>query len=216
MVVEKPILLTITNYPEDKVELLAAENNPEDENSGSREMPFSRQLYIEREDFMTNAPRKYYRLSEGRNVRLKHGYIVNCIEALRDEDGEVTEVLCTYYPDSKSGEDTSGVKAKGTLHWVSAPHAISCEIRHYDRLFTVDNPLADDEVDYLEYYNKDSLVTVDSAMMEPSLQEANPGDRFQFLRKGYFCVDEESSDGKMVFNRTITLRDTWAKIKHKK
>ncbi|NNF36107.1 MAG: glutamine--tRNA ligase/YqeY domain fusion protein [Saprospiraceae bacterium] len=215
MVVEKPILLTITNYPEDNVEMLTAENNPEDENSGSREIPFSRQLYIEREDFMTNAPRKYYRLSEGRNVRLKHGYIVNCIEALRDEDGEVTEVLCTYYPDSKSGEDTSGVKAKGTLHWVSASHAISCEIRHYDRLFTVDNPLADDEVDYIEYYNKDSLVTVDSAMMEPSLQEANPGDRFQFLRKGYFCVDEESTEDRVVFNRTITLRDTWAKIKHK-
>lgn len=215
MVVEKPILLTITNYPEDKVEILKAENNPEDENSGSREVPFTRQLYIERDDFMTNAPRKYYRLSEGRNVRLKHGYIVNCIEALRDDDGEVTEVLCEYYPESKSGEDTSGIKAKGTLHWVSVPHAIPCKIRHYDRLFTVDDPLADDEVDYLEYYNKDSLITVDTAMMEPSLLEANPGDRFQFLRKGYFCVDEDSKENRMLFNRTITLRDTWAKIKHK-
>ncbi len=215
MVVEHPILLTIQNYPEDKVEMLPAENNPEDESSGMREMPFSRQLYIEREDFMSNAPRKYYRLSEGRNVRLKHGYIVHCIEAIKDENDEVKEVICTYYPDSKSGEDNSGIKAKGTLHWVSAPHAVQCSIRNYDRLFTVENPLGNEDVDFLEYYNKDSLVEETNAVMEPALNAAKEGARFQFLRKGYFCVDKDSTEERKVFNRTTTLRDTWAKIKNK-
>ena len=215
MVVEHPIKLTITNYPEDKVEILQAENNPEDENSGQREMPFSKHLFIEKEDFMSNAPRKYYRLSEGRNVRLKHGYIIHCEEAIKDNDGNVTEVLCTYYPDSKSGQDNSGIKAKGTIHWVSASHAIPCRINHYDRLFTVEDPLGAEGADFMEFYNNDSLTVVDTAMMEPSLKDAKPGQRFQFLRKGYFCVDEASSGNPVVFNRTTTLKDTWAKIKNK-
>ena len=192
MVVSDPIKLTITNYEEGREEWLKAENNPEDASSGYRDKPFSKNLLIERNDFMENAPKKYFRLSQGRDVRLKHGYIVHCDDVVKNADGEVIEVLCTYYPNSKSGEDVSGIRTKGTIHWLSASHAVPCTVRLYDRMFTVDAPLADDEVDFLEHFNAESLDIIEDAMMEPSLTSAKPGDKFQFLRKGYFCVDKDS------------------------
>ena len=216
MVVVDPIRLTIKNYPEDKVEWLPAENNPGDPDRGTREMPFSKNLFIEREDFMEDAPKKFYRLSPGRNVRLKHGYIVHCESFVKNEEsGEVEEVICTYYPDTKSGEDNSGIKSKGTLHWVSAAHALPCKIRQYDRLFTVPDPTAEEGKDFKDFYNHDSLTEVTNAKMEPSLEKATVGAQYQFLRLGYYAVDSDSSDGNIIFNRTVTLKDTWSKIKAK-
>ncbi len=212
MAVLNPVKLVITNYPEGKVEELTAVNNPEDEESGFYKVPFSRELYIEREDFMEDPPKKFFRLGPGRNVRLKNAFIIHCEDYVKDENtGEVTEIHCTYYPDSRSGSDTSGIKAKGTLHWVSIPHAIEAEVRLYDRLFTVPEPTNQEGKDYLEFFNPDSLKVVEKAYLEPALAEAESGAYFQFLRKGYFCKDEDSTEEKLVFNRTITLRDSWAK-----
>ena len=211
-----PLKVVIANYPEDKVEQMEVENNPEDENAGNRNMPFSREIYIEREDFMVDPPKKYFRMTPGQNVRLKGAYILHCEGFSTDpETGEVTEVRCTYYPDSRSGEDTSGIKAKGTLHWVSVGHAAPVEVRLYDRLFTDPEPTGHEGRDFLEFLNKASLEIVERAYVEPSLREASPGDRFQFMRLGYFCVDPDTTDEKMIFNRTVTLRDTWARVQKK-
>lgn len=216
MAVLNPLKLVITNYPEGQSEELNAVNNPEDETAGTRMIPFSRELYIEREDFMEDPPKKYFRLGPGRNVRLKNAYILHCEGFVKDpETGEVTEVHCTYYPDSKSGEDTSGVKAKGTLHWVSIPHAKPAEVRLYNTLFTDPEPLSDPDRDFMELLNPESMVVLENAFVEPRLLEVKPGDRFQFMRKGYFCVDKDSTAARPVFNLTTTLKDTWAKQKKK-
>ena len=211
MAVLNPLKVVITNYPEDKVEHLETINNPEDESMGTRELPFTRELYIEREDFMVDPPKKFFRMGPGRNVRLKSAYILHCEDYKTDpETGEVVEVHCTYYPDSKSGEDTSGVKAKGVMHWVSVPHAKDAEVRMYDRLFTDPTPDAHEGKDYLEFFNEKSLEVI-TAKVEPALVEVEPGRQLQFMRKGYFCVDTESTREKPVFNLTISLRDSWKK-----
>ncbi len=213
MVVTDPLLVIIENFPENEVEWLEAEDNPEDVNTGTHKLPFSRSLYIEKEDFMEDAPKKFFRLSPGRDVRLKNGYIIHCKEVVKDiETGEIQSLICTYYPESKSGQDTSGVKAKGTLHWVSADHAVDCQIRNYDRLFTVEDPVGSDNEDFLQYYNKDSLEVIKNAKMEPWLAEANKSTHYQFLRMGYYFLDDESTEGNLIFNRTITLKDSWAKV----
>ena len=206
-----PIKLVITNYPDDQTEDLELINNPEDESMGKRTIPFSKHLYIERTDFMEDPPKKYFRLGPGRNVRLKGAYIIHCEDFVKDENGVVTEVHATYYPDSRSGSDTSGVKSKGVMHFVSQKEAVPVEVRLYDRLFNVEAPLADEEKDFTELINPDSLTVIKNAMVEPSLASAKPGDRFQFMRMGYFCVDPDSTEGKLVFNRTVTLKDGWKK-----
>ncbi len=213
MVVLDPVKLVITNYPEEQVEEMEVINNPEDEHSGTHIMPFTRELYIERADFMEDPPKKYFRLGPGRNVRLKGGYIIHGEGFLKDEDGKITEIHATYYPESRSGSDTSGIKAKGTLHWVSALHAFPVEVRQYDRLFLDEAPGSHKEKDFMEFLNPHSLDVIDHALAEPHLITAKPGDRFQFMRKGYFIVDPDSTDSKLVFNRTVTLRDSWAKKK---
>jgi glutaminyl-tRNA synthetase len=210
MVVFDPIKVILINYPEGKTEMLPGENNPEDENSSVREMPFSRQLYIEQEDFMENPPKKFFRLAPGQMVRLKHAFIIKCENVVKDASGKVTEVHCTYVPESRSGSDTSGLKVQGTLHWVSAPQAIQIEARVYDRLFKIED-LADGEGDFKDYINTDSLKVETNVYAEPSLLEAKPEERFQFLRKGYFCLDPDSTKDKLIFNRTVTLKDMWAK-----
>jgi len=215
MAVLDPLKVVITNYPEGKTEDLLVENNPEDENSGKRVVPFSREIYIERADFMEDAPKKFFRLSPGRDVRLKGAYIVHCDDFVKDENGEVVQVNCTYYDNSKSGEDVSGVKAKGTLHWVSIEHAVKAEVRLYDRLFTDPNPMGHEGKDFLEFFNDKSLEINDNALVEPALLEANPGGKFQFIRLGYFCADDTFTKEKPVFNRTVTMRDSWAKMKKK-
>ena len=210
-----PVKLLITNYPEDQVEEVEVENNPEDEQAGNRLVPFSRELYIEREDFMEDPPKKFFRLGPGRDVRLKSAYIIRCDDFVKNEAGELTEIHCTYYPDSRSGADTSGIKAKGTLHWVSAAHALEAEVRVYDRLFTDPSPTAHEGREFIEFFNHDSLGVIPKAYVEPSLADAQPGEQFQFLRKGYFATDLESQAGRLVFNRTATLKDTWAKVQNK-
>lgn len=206
-VVENPVRLVITNYEEGKVEWMKAENNPEADEATYREMPFSRELYVEREDYLEDAPKKYFRLSPGRNVRLKHGYIIHCEEGITDpETGELIEIRATYYPESKSGEDTSGIKAKGTLHWVSAEHALPCEVRYFDHLFTDPNPTGHKDKDYLEFVDKDSYNVNSGALMEPSLKEAPVGSSYQFMRKGYYVVDQDSTSDLTVFNQTVTLK----------
>ena len=214
MVVFDPLKVVITNYEAGKVEMLQGEDNPEDENTTYREIPFSREIYIEREDFMENPPKKYFRLAPGQMVRLKSAYIIKCEEVVKDENGNITEVHCTYLPESRSGGEHSNIKVKGTLHWVSIPHAINAEVREYDRLFTVENV---DEApgDFKDYINKDSLHIVANAYAEPALKSAKFDERYQFLRKGYFTLDVDTSEEKLVFNRTVTLRDTWAKEKGK-
>ena len=218
MAVLDPVKLVITNYPEGKTEYVTTDNNPEDENAGTREMPFSRELYIEREDFMEDAPRKFFRMTPGKEVRLKSAYIVECTEAIKDADGNITEIHATYDPDSKSGSgsEASMRKVKGTLHWVSVAHAVNAEVRQYDRLFTVEEPDADKERDYKEFINPESLEIIKECKLEPSLAEAKPEERFQFQRKGYFVADRyDFKDGNIVFNRTVPLRDTWAKVNKK-
>ena len=211
MVVEDPIKVIITNYPEGQTEYLPAENNPEQENSGVRQLPFSREIFVERRDFMEDAPRKYFRLSPGRNVRLKHAYIVHCEGFAKDDNtGEVREVYCSYYPDSKSGEDNSGIKAKGTLHWVESSEGVACEIRNYDPLFTDPNPAGHRDKDFMDFINEESINIVEG-IMEPSLASAQIGKQFQFLRKGYYCVDKDSTEQRKVFNRTVTLKDSFKK-----
>lgn len=209
MVVNDPLKLTITNYPEGEAEQLEAINNPENEADGTRNIPFSKNLLIERGDFMEDAPKKFFRLSQGRNVRLKNAYIIHCEDVIKNEEGEVIEVLCSYYPNSKSGEDESGIKAKGTLHWVSEKHAIPCTVREYDRLFTVEAPGTSDGVDFLDEVNESSLRINENAFMEPALKEYSVGDTVQFMRIGYFSIDEDSTEDRTIFNRTVTLRDSW-------
>ncbi len=211
MAVLNPLKVVITNYPEDKTEELTAINNPEDESMGSRTLPFSREIYIEKEDFREEAPRKFFRLKPDAMVRLKNAYIIRCDKYIKDEaTGEVTEVHCTYFPESKSGEDTSGLKAKGVLHWVSIKDAVPAEVRLVDRLFKDETPDGHKDKEFTEFLNEDSMEII-TAYVEPSLTAAKPGDRFQFMRKGYFCVDLDSKEDKLVFNRTVTLRDNWAK-----
>ena len=211
MVVLDPVKVVITNYPEDKTEILHAENNPEDLSAGSRDLHFGRTIYIEREDFMEQAPPKYFRMTIGADVRLKHAYILHCTGIDKNQDGEITTIYATYYSDSKSGEDVSGIKPKGTLHWVDADNAVPCEVRMYDRLFTVADPTADDSKDFLEFYNQDSLKVIKNALMEKSLSESKPGTQYQFLRQGYFCTDIDSGEGKIVFNQTVGLKDSFSK-----
>ncbi len=215
MGVLKPLKVIIDNYPEEQEEFLDAVNNPEDESKGKRQVPFSKELYIEQDDFMENPPRKFFRLGIGREVRLRYAYFVKCTHVDKDENGTITAVHCTYDPASKGGKSPDGRKVKGTLHWVSANHAVKSEVRLYDRLFTVENPLGDKEKDFKEFINPNSLQVIENALLEPHLLNAKQGDRFQFERLGYFCVDKDSTKDKLVFNRTVSLRDTWAKIKNK-
>jgi len=212
MVVLDPIKLIITNYPEGQSEILKGENNPElEDNGGYRELPFGRELWIEAEDFMEEAPKKWFRLAPGNKVRLKSAYIVNCTGFEKDASGKVTAVHCEYIPESKSGQDTSGINAKGTMHWISAEKAETAEVRLYDRLFQVEDP-SSEEGDFKSYMNPNSLEIIHGAKIELSLLEAQPGEQFQFIRKGYFTLDNKlSAAGKLVFNRTVTLKDTWSK-----
>ncbi len=212
MVVLDPIKLIITNYPEGQSEILKGENNPElEDNGGYRDLPFGRELWIEAEDFMEEAPKKWFRLAPGNKVRLKSAYIVNCTGCVKDASGKVTEVHCEYIPESKSGQDTSGINAKGTMHWIAADKAAEAEVRLYDRLFQVEDP-SSEEGDFKSYINPNSLEIIQSAKIEPSLLEAKAGEQFQFIRKGYFTLDNKlSAGGKLVFNRTVTLKDTWSK-----
>jgi glutaminyl-tRNA synthetase len=206
-----PVKIVITNYPEGKTENLELENNPEDPNNNTRTVPFSRKVYIERDDFMEDPPRKFFRLGPGREVRLKGAYIIKCEDFIKDKNGNITEIHCTYDPETKSG---SGVqrKVKGTLHWVSVEHAVDAEVRLYDRLFMDEDPDdTEDGKDFKDNINPDSLKVV-TAKLEPSVSSAKPLDKFQFQRLGYYCVDPDSSDDKLVFNRTVTLKDTWAKM----
>ncbi|MBR5086376.1 MAG: glutamine--tRNA ligase/YqeY domain fusion protein [Muribaculaceae bacterium] len=211
-----PVKVVITNYPEDKVEMLAMDNNPEQENAGTHEMPFCREIYIERDDFMEEPPKKFFRMTPGKEVRLKGGYIIMCNDVVKDDEGNITEIHCTYDPDTLSGTPGSMRKVKGTLHWVSARHCKDAEVRLYDRLFAVENPSAESEKDFRELLNPDSLKVVTNAKVEPYLAEiAKPEDKFQFQRIGYFCVDLDSTPEHLVFNRTITLKDSWAKAQKK-
>lgn len=210
MAVLDPVKLVITNYPEGQTEELDAENNPEDPNGGTRKMPFSREVWIEREDFMEEPPKKFFRLGPGLMVRLKGAYIVKCEGFKKDDAGNVTEIHCTYIPESKSGSDTSGIHVKGTIHWVNVATAKTAEVRLYDRLFKVED-LSSEEGDFKDYINENSLEVLPNVYIEPALANAKEGEHFQFLRKGYFCVDKESTPDKLIFNRTVGLKDTWAK-----
>lgn len=213
MAVLRPLKIIIDNYPEDQVEWLEAENNPENPDMGTRKIPFSRELYIEQEDFMENPPKKFFRLTPGGEVRLKSAYIIKCEQVVKDEQGAIIELHCSYDPDSKSGGATSGRKIKGTSHWVSAAHAIPAEVRLYEHLFLTENP--DDEEngnDYKSKLNPDSLEILRDCRVEPGLAEAVGSNRYQFLRQGYFCFDLDSSKDKLVFNRIVSLRDSWAKM----
>ena len=215
MGVLRPLKIIINNYPVDQVEELDAINNPEDPDMGTRKIPFSRELYIEQDDFMEEPPKKFFRLAPGREVRLRYAYFITCVDAVKDpETGEVTELHCTYDPLTRGGDAPDGRKVKGTLHWVSASHALAVQVRLYDHLFLKENPNEVEEgKDFSDYINSNSLKKLTNCMVEPGLATAAPGDRFQFERLGYFCVDtKDSKAGDLVFNRTVTLRDTWAKI----
>ena len=209
MVVFDPLKVIITNYTGEG-EILHSENNPEDPNGGTREVPFSKEIFVERDDFMEEPSKKYFRLAPGQMVRLKSAYIIKCDDFVKDANGNVTELHCSYIPESKSGSDTSGINVKGTLHWVSAAHAIPAEVRLYDRLFNVED-VAGADGDFKDYINTDSLTVVPHAYAEPALLHDSMGVGFQFLRKGYFCADNDSTSTKLVFNRTVGLKDTWAK-----
>lgn len=209
MVVFNPVKVVLTNY-EGEGEWLDTENNPEDPNGGTRPIRFSKEIWIERDDFMENPPKKYFRLSPGNMVRLKSAYIIRCDEVNKDEKGEVVELHCTYIPESKSGQDTSGIHVKGTLHWVNAADALQVEVREYDRLFKVEDP-TDEEGDFKDYLNPNSLQVV-TGYAERSLEQAVLQDRFQFIRKGYYCLDTDSTPEHLIFNRTVTLKDGWAKV----
>jgi len=214
MAVLRPLKIIIDNYPEGKVEELDAENNPEDSSMGIRKIPFSREIYIEQDDFLQDPPRKFFRLSPGREVRLKHAYYIKCTDVVKDKNsGEIKELHCSYDPETRGGWSKDGRKVRGTLHWVSAASAIRAEVRLYDKLFTKKDP-ADtlQGEDFISYINPESLTTLKSCLLEPSLAGAAPGCRYQFLRKGYFCVDPDSTPDRLVFNRTVSLRDTWARV----
>jgi glutaminyl-tRNA synthetase len=212
MAVLNPLKVVITNYPEGQVEELEAVNNPEDETAGKRLIPFSREIYIERDDFMENPPKKFFRLAPGQEVRLRYAYFIKCEEVIKDSQGNVIEIHCTYDPASRGGNSPDGRKVQGTIHWVSIPHAVKAEIRLFDRLFSKPDP---DDVpegqDWKSSLNPESL-TVIEGYLEPSLLDVKPLDKFQFERLGYFCVDYDSTPNRLVFNRTVTLKDTWAKI----
>ena len=215
MAVLDPLKVVITNYPEDKQETVECVNNPEDESAGRRGVPFGREIWIERSDFMENPPKKYYRLSPGGEVRLRYAYLIRCDEVIRDAEGRVTELRCTYDPESSGGKSSDGRRVKGVIHWVSAAHAVRAEVRLFDRLFTresLDDP--EEGKTFLDYLNPESLRKV-TGYLEPSLAEASVGDKFQFERTGYFCMDRDSAPGRPVFNRTVTLKDSWAKIADK-
>lgn len=214
MAVLDPLKLVITNYPEGQEDIFETDNNPEDEAAGKRKVPFSKELWIEREDFMEEAPKKFFRLAPGNKVRLKSAYIVECTGCVKDDAGNVTEVHCTYLPESKSGNDTSGLTVKGTIHWVSVKHAKTAEVRMYDRLFRVEDP-SSEEGNFKDYINPESMVVLDRVYIEPALADAKQGERYQFMRKGYFCVDKDSSGEQLIFNRTVTLKDAWAKEQKK-
>jgi glutaminyl-tRNA synthetase len=210
MVVFDPLLVKITNMNDDETIPLTIENNPEDESTGHRQVLFSNAVYIESEDFMENPPKKFFRMAIGQYVRLKGAYIVRCDGVVKDDLGKVIEVHCSYIPESKSGNDTSGIKAQGTLHWVNKHTAIPVQVREYDRLFKVENPSAEDG-NFKDYINENSLNVIEQAWAEPALAEATTAHHFQFLRKGYFILDSQSENGKLKFNRTVSLKDTWAK-----
>lgn len=211
-----PVKLIITNYPEGQVEYLDIENNPEDPEAGTHKIPFTRELYIERDDFMENPPKKFFRLAPDQEVRLKAAYIIKCTGVKKDADGNIEEIYCEYDPDTRSGMPGSMRKVKGTLHWVSAQYSTTAEVRLYDRLFNVENPSEEKDVDFRELLNPDSLKVIDNCRIEPYLaKNAKPGDRFQFQRTGYFCVDPDSTEGHLVFNRTVSLKDSWEKLKSK-
>jgi glutaminyl-tRNA synthetase len=210
MAVLDPVKVTLSNFPENQVDWLSMENNPEDPEGGTRLVPFSNHLYIERDDFSENPPPKYFRLAPGQMVRLKGAYIIKCDEVIKNkETGDVVEIICSYFPESKSGQDTSGLKVKGTLHWVEASHAVKAEIRDYERLFTVPEPTSEEEIDFLQFVNKESLKINVSARVEPSLLGANAGQTYQFLRQGYYCKDKDSTGDVPVFNRTVGLKDSF-------
>ena len=216
MGVLNPIKLVIDNYPEDQTEMLVAINNPENEADGTREVPFSKTLYIERDDFMEDAPKKYYRLTPGREVRLRYAYFVTCKNCVKDADGNVVEVHCEYDPESRGGQSPDGRRVQGTIHWVNAATALDAEVRLYDRLFSVENPDDPNNTgDYKDYLNPESLKVIEGAKLEPSLSDARLEDRFQFERIGYFTLDKNSTPEKPVFNRTVSLRDSWSKIAKK-
>jgi len=210
MAVLDPVKVIVTNYPEEQVEELDAENNPEDESAGKRKLPFARELYIERSDFMENPPKKFFRLGLEREVRLKHAYYITCTDFIKNEKGEVTEIHCTYDPATKGGWSDDGRKVRGTLHWVSAKHAVDAEVRFYDHLFNVENPETDGD-DFIQYLNPNSLIKTSEVKLEIGLQGAAIGTNYQFLRNGYFCLDLDSTEEKLIFNRTVGLRDSWSK-----
>ncbi|MEY4987053.1 MAG: Glutamine--tRNA ligase [Bacteroidota bacterium] len=214
MAVMDPVKLVISNYPADQTEDLLVENNPEDPETGKRVVPFSRELYIEREDFMVDPPKKFFRLGPGLQVRLKGAYIITCEHFELNADGSVNEIHASYIPESKSGQDTSGIHVKGTIHWVSIPHAVPAEVRLFDRLLIVEDAseLGDD---FVKFVNPESLQVIENAFVEPSLAQATVGEAVQFIRKGYYCLDRDSKPGQLVFNRTVTLKDTWAKEQKK-
>ena len=213
MAVLNPLKVVIENYPEDKAEMMEAVNNPEDASAGSRKVPFSRVLFIEQEDFREDPPKQYFRLSPGREVRLRYGYLVTCTKVVKNEKGEVVEVHCSYDPATAGGNTPDGRKVKGTIHWVSARHAVDAEVRLYETLFTLENP--NEVADFVECLNPKSLEVLRNCKVEPSLAEAKPGVSYQFERLGYFCADPDSKPGRPVFNRAVALRDTWAKIERK-
>jgi glutaminyl-tRNA synthetase len=214
MAVLDPLKVVLVNYPDDQVEWLEAINNPEDPSAGTRQVPFSKVLYIERDDFMENPPKDFYRLAPGREVRLRYAYFIKCVDVIKDSHGNVIELHCTYDPATRGGEAPDGRKVKATIHWVSAQHAIDAEVRLYDRLFTKPDPLDVPEGhDWKENINPNSLIVLTNCKLEPSLADAKVGERFQFERKGYFCVDPDSTEKKLVFNRTVTLKGEWDKVK---
>jgi glutaminyl-tRNA synthetase len=216
MAVLSPVKLVITNYPEGQVEYVDVINNPEDTSAGTRKVPFSRELYIERDDFREDPPKKFFRLSPGKEVRLRCAYFVTCTEVVKDDRGEIVELRCTYDPATRRGDAPDGRKVKATLHWVSLAHALPIEARLYDRLFSVEDPERGGEgASFLDFLNQQSLQVVSAARAEPSLASAQPLDRFQFERLGYFCVDPDSRPGALIFNRTVSLRDTWSRIEHR-
>lgn len=213
MAVLKPLKVIIDNYPENKTEEMDAVNNPEDPSAGSRKAPFSREMYIEQDDFMENPPKKFYRLAPGREVRLRYAYFITCTKIVKNEKGEVVELHCTYDPATRGGDAPDGRKVKATLHWVSAKHALKAEVRLYDNLFTKENPDdVPDGSDFKSNLNPNSLTVLKDCFIEPSLANAKPLNRYQFERLGYFCADAGSTAEKLVFNRTVSLVDTWAKI----
>ncbi len=214
MAVLNPLKIVITNYPDNQTEELEAVNNPEDPSMGTRTLPFSKEIFIEKDDFREVPPPKFHRLSPGKEVRLRYAYIITCDEVIKDKNsGEVIELRCSYFPDTKSGSGTSSKKAKGTIHWVSAQHAYEAEVKLYDRLFSVEDPEGEEGKDFTEFLNPNSLEILNNCKLEPSLKNALAGEKFQFERVGYFCTDTKySKENSPVFNRTVTLRDSWAKI----